>query len=288
MSTKEKEAAKVPEVIKNNAAAVPEVIKAPGDNLPADLRGSWGAAKNISTENIVIPKIFHQQQLSEIVKKEIGVVAGDFCNSIDNSILAKRDEGLSIIIFNVFMNVLVKKLNGLKWEWIRTEPVNDHNTKPPYTRDTPEGKISHSLQYNFMCLIPGRLKGLPFVLSMSSTKTAAARLLCTMIATLDLDNLPSAAFVFELKNVKEKKDNNEWYGLEVSKGRDTTEEELRKAFEWFNKTKDFTGFTVDDADEKEVEGVVVKSTNTSSSAGPRTDEDESMNAYGSKVNPPKF
>jgi hypothetical protein len=95
----------------------------------------------------------------------------------------------------------------------------------------------NSLIYNFYCLIPSKVKELPYVLSCGSSKTKAAKRLNTMLMKLAQLNMAGASFVFELTNTVEKNDQGSWFGLEVKQGRKTTTDEMAVAYKWYTKSK---------------------------------------------------
>ena len=72
-----------------------------GTPAPAvlDPNNAWGAADNIESSDLLVGKIFHQQALSKFVQ-DGKAQAGDWCDSLTGEVLAKKDVGLPVIIFN--------------------------------------------------------------------------------------------------------------------------------------------------------------------------------------------
>jgi len=212
-------------------------------NLPAEVTaGDWGVVEELETTDLLVPKIFHQQGLSQFVT-DGKAQAGDFCDSLTGEILAKREDKLEIIVFGSYKTTIVSiyderaKKYQLK-EIITHLPENAKQlAELPMEEETSEGKIRRNTYYNLYCLIPSKIAELPFVLSLGSTKTKAAKKINTMIFKLSQQKKPGAAVVFELTSVTEKNDKGTWYGIEVNQGRWTTPQELMRAHAWHVKSK---------------------------------------------------
>lgn len=228
------------EIAANNAIVSAE------NQLPAEvMSGNWGAIESMETTDLLVPKIFHQQGLSKFVDEGLAQ-AGDFCDSLTGEKLATKDKPLEIVIFGSFKTLIVSKLSEnlkgeVKTEYVETLQVTPENAKTiaelPFIEERQDGKYKNALFYNFYCLIPGHMDELPYVLSLGSTKTAAARKINTMIFKLSQLKKNGASIVFNLKSVQEENDKGKWYNLEVSQGRNTTPEELLKAYAWYMKSK---------------------------------------------------
>jgi hypothetical protein len=217
------------------------------DNAPVAVSaeaaaGNWGVIEDLETTDLLVPKIYHQQGLSKFVS-DGKAKAGDFCDSLTGEVLGKREDPLEVIVFGSYKSMVVKKYdlmsNSFKLHEVIT--ITPENAKAmaemPPTEETDEGKFQRSLQYNLYCLLPSRITELPFVLSLGSTKTKAARKINTMIFKLSQLKRPGASVVFELSSVQEKNEKGSWYGLEVNQGRDSTPEELMRAYAWHQKSK---------------------------------------------------
>jgi len=225
------------------------------ENLPAELQGGWGVVEDLETTDLLVPKIFQQQAMSKFVA-DGAARAGDFADSLTGEILAKKDDVLEVIIFGSYKTLLISKegLNG-KFDYVETLTVTPQNAKEvaslPMLEERKDGRYKNSLYYNFYCLLPSKIEELPFVLSLGSTKTKAARKLNTMIYKLAQLRKPGAAVVFNLKSVAEKNDQGSWFGLDISQGRDTTQQELLRAHAWYVKSKS-QKFTVVEEENSEI------------------------------------
>lgn len=208
------------------------------ENLPADINnGNWGAIESLETTDLLVPKIFHMQALSQFVM-DGKANAGDFVDSLTGEVLAKKSEKLEIIIFGSYKTMVRSKKNLQdKFEYLETITITPENAREWASAPFVDGDYKNSLQYNLYCLLPNKMNELPYVLSLGSTKTKTARKINTMIYKLAQINKPGAAIVFELTSVVEKNDSGQWFGLDATQGRFTTAEELIKAHAWHVKSK---------------------------------------------------
>ena len=214
-----------------------------GANLPAEVLSSdWGAIEGLETTDLLVPKIFHQQGLSQFVKDGTAR-PGDFCDSLTGQILAKKESKLEIIVFGSFKTMVISRMDpkSLKFFYEKTIPITPENAKEmaakQFVEETSDGTFKNNLTYNLYCLIPSLAKELPYVLSLGSTKTKVAKKINTIMYKLSQIKRPGASVVFELTSVEDSNDQGDWFNLEVAQGRDSTAEELASAHEWYMKSK---------------------------------------------------
>ena len=202
----------------------------------------WGATEEMDSTDLLIPKIYHQQAMSKLVA-DGQAKPGDFCDSLTGQVLAKKEDTLQVIIFGAFKTMVISKHDTMSNRWkldevVRIDRTNAANyANVPFEEETPDGRYKNSLFYNYYCLIPGKASELPYIMSLGSTKTKVARKLNTMLAKLQQTGKPSAAVVFEMRSVPEKNDRGQWFGLEVTQGRDATKEEIQAAHTWYLKSR---------------------------------------------------
>lgn len=208
------------------------------ENLPSDvLSANWGVIESLETTDLVVPKIYHMQSISDLVVKK-QAEAGDFVDNLTNKILVSSANKLEVIIFGSFKTMIRSKRNLKdKFDYLETITITPENAREWASAPFIDGDFKNTLQYNFYCLLPNKINEVPYVLSLGSTKTKTARKINTMIFKLAQIGKPGAAIVFELTNVAEKNDDGQWFGLEVNQGRFTTPDELLKAHAWHVKSK---------------------------------------------------
>lgn len=228
---------------KNSKVEVAEVPAiAQEAELPAMLEPNWGI-EDIETTDLLVPKIFHQQAMSKFVADGVAR-PGDFCDNLTGETLCKKEETLEVIIFGAFKTLVVSKFDNTKnrFEYVETQTVTPQNAREiaslPFTEERVDGRYKNSLYYNFYCLMPSKIEQLPFVMSMGSTKTQAAKKINNMRYNLTtVLKKPPVANVFELKSVQEENDQGKWFGLEVKLGRESTQQEMLRAYAWHVKSK---------------------------------------------------
>lgn len=213
------------------------------ESLPAEVTDSaWGAIEGMETSDLLVPKIFHQQALSKFVK-DGDARPGDFCDSITGTVLAPRDGKLEVIVFASYKTMVISKLNDRTGKYLfdRIVTIGPENAREwadrPFTEEINGESFKNNLTFNYFVLIPSLIKELPYVLSLGSTKTKAAKKLNTMLYKLNTLRRPGASVVFELSSVEESNDSGSWYGLEVNQGRAATPDELLRAHAWYMKSK---------------------------------------------------
>lgn len=257
---KKKPAVKNPEAIQPTAETVEEKTGTPpppvkrDENLPA-MSGAWGASETNDQNDILVSKLHLQQAISKLVDKG-AAQAGDWCDSVTEEVVCKKGDPLSVIVIHSYKNLLVFKLNKAtnKFDWLRTEKLTAENANKEWEESIDGETYRNQIQYNYFCLLPGRLDELPFVLSMRSTNVKAAKKLNTFFAKLSRLGKPSAAYVFELHGVKVQNDFGTWIGFEPKQGRATTEEEIKTAFEWYQIIKAQSVTVAEDRGESEPSG----------------------------------
>lgn len=219
-----------PAIKPDNAPAIPEDVAA----------SNWGAIETMETTDLLVPKIYHQQAMSKFVA-DGNARPGDFCDSLTGAILAKKEDKLSVIIFGAFKTMVISKQQNGQFVLDKIVTILPENAREfaskPLTEEIAGVTYKNNLQYNFYCLIAGKEAELPYVLSLGSTKTKAAKKLNTMLYKLSALKRPGASVVFDLSSTTEKNDKGSWAGLEITQGRDATQAELLRAHAWYLKSK---------------------------------------------------
>lgn len=222
------------------AEAKDKALIAKSINPPSISTENWGASEQVDAGDILIPKIFHQQAMSKLVA-EGKARPGDFCDSLTGEVIGKKEEALEVIIFGSFKTMIISRFDprSQKFELENVVRITPHNATQyaakPFQSEDEQGVLwRYNMQYNYYCLLPSNLTGLPYVLSLSSTKTKVAKRINTFFFKL---RKPSASVVIELLSVAEKNDRGAWFGLDVAQGRDTTEVEFATARDWYLKSQ---------------------------------------------------
>lgn len=227
------------------------VVKDDVNTLPAEaLASNWGAIEDMETTDLLVPKIFHQQAMSKFVS-EGKAQPGDFCDSLTGEVLCKKENALQIIVFGSYKTMVISKADSkgkFKLDKIITilpENAKEFASKP--LQEEIHGEIvKYNLQYNYYVLLPHKIKEMPYVLTLGSTKTKVAKKLNTMLYKLSTIKKPGASVVFALNSVAEKNDQGSWFGLEITQARNSETEELMRAHAWYLKSQSQKFVVVED------------------------------------------
>lgn len=221
-----------------------------------DIDGAWGAANDLDGSDLVVSRIYHQQALSKFVSED-KAKAGDWCDNLTGEVLAKSTEPLSLIIFHTERQwaISISKLSNNEFEFLRNEPVTPENANLPWEEETQEGTIKRQFRYNYFCLLANKVDELPYVLTLSSTKIKEAKRFNTILRKMKEKGQSSARFIFNFQSVKESKikdgKNLSWYNVAISQGERTTDEQFKKAYQWFLSAKASKIVVAEDTEEHE-------------------------------------
>lgn len=205
--------------------------------LQTEVTSRRGVVEDVSSSDILISKLYHQQALSQGVKAG-KAQPGDFIDSITNELISTSMETLELIFLALSKKIQTfETLRTGKLQWVKTENLTPENSNFDYEFEEDGKKFRRRLQYNYFVLLAKDPNQLPFVLSMSATKTGTAKKLNTIFSRLDRVNLPSFTYIIEVRNIKENKDGNDWLGLDITLGKKVTSEQYSLAVEWYDKVK---------------------------------------------------
>jgi hypothetical protein len=227
--------------VKEAQAAAPAVVQHAAPPMVPESSG-WGAIEDIDAGDLLVPKIYHQQAISKFVEAG-NARPGDFCDSFTGNVLAAKDSKLEVIVFGSFKTMVISRLDPRTQKFLldRIVQITPQNAaefaRKPFVEEFNGESFKNSLTYNFYCLVPSLINELPFVLSLSGTKTKVAKKLNTMLVKLNQQSKPGASVVFELRSIQEKNDSGSWFGIEVTQGRNSTPEELKIAYNWYLKSR---------------------------------------------------
>jgi hypothetical protein len=224
------------------------------NSLPSQDVKAWGAAESLDQSDLLVSKLFHQQSNSKFTESGLAR-PGDWCDSVTGEVLCKKDQVLELIIFSSYKLLQTFQFDVVKekYFWLKSEPLTAENCIFDYYYEENGQKFKKQLVYNYFCLTLSKIEDLPFVLTLTSTKTKAAKKLNTMFTKLARHGKPSAAFVVNVTSVKEQNDQGTWFGVELSLGRETTAEELDTARDWYEKIQRSNVIVADEQDQTQTE-----------------------------------
>ena len=209
---------------------------------------AWGCAEDITLQDLVIPRLLLQQQMSPLVVDE-KAKAGDWVETLEKRKLAGAKDKLEVVMFHVKRShgIFLNK-NGQN-RHIRTEPIDP---AAPYEEETAEGTIQRSVQWDFYCLpVKGIDEEIPMVLRLRRSSSDVAKRLMSAFAKAAKAGKSSANYVIELTHTKEKQrdGNGTFMKPDFVVGRATTKDELAAAYGWYQTVTAGKGVMVQEEEE---------------------------------------
>jgi hypothetical protein len=209
-----------------------EVTTRPTNAAQTYEEGSWGS-EDVSSEDILVPKIMLMQPMSEFVTDGLAKI-GEFRDSLNKERMLGNDKKpVELLVFGTFKTLLEFK-DG---EYLSTKRWSPEVADLPMEEVTADGAVvTRDKVLNFYCLIADDIKGgeaFPFVLSCRRTSFMAGKKINTHLTKLKMFKKSSAAKVFALTSRKETNDKGTFFVVDVDVLRDSTTEELNAAFEWY-------------------------------------------------------
>lgn len=229
--------------------------------------GAWGH-KEVSSNDMVVPKILPMQGLSEKVAEGLAAM-GEFRNSLTNELIGKiGTDPFDVIPFHCteVFDVYERQQDG-QFKYKTSTPIlknpsaHGYNDNAPW-QDVVDGmEIKRVRKYNFFVLLPKEIEegtAMPYVLSFKSTSVKEGKKLFTLMYVRSRAmNLSPAAFKIRIDGIREKNDKGIFIVPNISQGPRTSVAEVTAAKQWF----DLVGkasVKVDESDEVEAQAATVE------------------------------
>ena len=213
-----------------------QMQEAPKAKMPAlttEAMAEWGSSAEVTAKDIVIPKIWTMQGLSDLVT-EGKAKLGEYVNSVTGEILGDyKTGGLEFIPFHM-KKVWYVFEDG---EFKESVPITSQNEDLPFEEDNGITKITRSKVFQFYVLLTSELEAgaaIPYVLQFTRTSLQAGKVLATqMYMQNKMAGLPPAGMAFKLAGILEKNDKGSFIVNKVQKSRQANYNELEIAYSWF-------------------------------------------------------
>lgn len=211
--------------------------------LPTDpsQMGALGA-ENLSSSDMLIPKILICQGTSELVQKE-KALPGDIARSTDGEILATRKDKKPlnfVVVSSNTTSILEQMPDGKKqFEFVKVEQY-----RPEAALEFVENGVKYRRKksMNFFVLLEKDLKegiALPHVLSFQMTAMRFGQALATNLQMSAMAKKPVWEKMYSLSVDMKSNDDNSWYVPVTAKAGFATPLEMQKtAYEWYTTLKD--------------------------------------------------
>lgn len=223
--------------------------KESGAVVTEEMMGAWGTPQ-VSSQDIIIPKILCMQGLSQLVSDEKAKM-GDLVDNMTNEVIGNcKDKPIEFIPFHMEKILIVSKKVGNDFEFERIEAVTPENENKPYEEQVGGELFKNEFAMNFYVLRPED-KSIPYIISFKGSSRKAGKILSTQmfVRNAAAGKIPPA-YVMQLSGTKTKNDKGTFYVLETKSVRESSQEEIQSAFQWY-KTVNAGGVKVHE-DTKEV------------------------------------
>lgn len=201
-------------------------------NVPAMTQADWGTPQ-VSSQDIVIPKILCMQGLSELVADDKAKM-GDFVDNMTSEVIGNyKDKPVEFIPFHMEKIMIISKKVGADFQFDSIVPVTAENENAPYEEEIGGETFKNEQAMNFYVLLPEDMS-LPYIISFKGTSRKSGKILATQmyVRNAAAGKIPPA-YVMELSGRKDKNDKGQFIVLETKPSRLSTNEEVASAFQWY-------------------------------------------------------
>lgn len=178
----------------------------------------------IFSNDILIPKVWLAQQMSELVKQQ-QAISGQFVDSQTSEILAEVGQELKFVVLKTFKRwhtfKLVRTANKVKKEFVSSEIMTLKNAGLPYEEFIDgEEIIRRQVISSYILLERDAVKGInkPYIIDFASSSKLGGRKMVSDIKTLNSNGLPSFVGFFRMIGVEEQFDEGSAFVKSVSFG----------------------------------------------------------------------
>lgn len=191
--------------------------------------GMFGTDEGDNTD-ILIPKVLLMQGQSQMVM-DGDASFGEYRHSLTKEKLGDVKTPLKILPFYMYKQWLVSKKNGERWEFHSIEQ-HQKGVIHEYTEQINGEWYKFEETLCFYCMLKDI--PLPVVVAFKSTSKKAGKNMYTQMYVINksIKKLPFS-YWFDLKSVKESKNNNTFAVMDVVKGAEATAEEVENCKTWW-------------------------------------------------------
>lgn len=197
----------------------------------------WGQSE-ISSKDIIIPKILAMQGLSDFVS-EGKAKLGDLVDSISGEVLGSIEKPVEFVPFHMEKVWIIsrKKKGETKFEFEKYEAVTAENLGYPFEAKDGEDDVKYEYTLQFYCLLPTDTS-MPYVISFKSTSLRSGKVLSTQMYVRNrAAGLTPPSYTMLLGGKKEKNDKGTFIVMDTKvKGRTSPELET-ECLNWFKVIK---------------------------------------------------
>lgn len=198
--------------------------------VAADAFGSG----DLSSEDIVIPKILVMQGLSKLVT-DGAAKFGDFVENMSSEVIGHiTDKPLEFIPFHRERLWIVSKKKGSRFEFDHIEPCNSINENKKWYDTDGKDEIKNEKAFNYYCILPSD-PSIPYVIQFKSTSLKSGKELATqMYVKNKADGLLPPSKKMELWGDKVSNDKGTFAVLKWRLVGETSDDEIQNCLQWYN------------------------------------------------------
>ena len=214
-----------------------EVTKVESKELAEVGLDAWGQEEvEVSSNDLVIPKLWLMQPLSEMVAEKELAKAGEIVDSLSEEVIGGPDKPVKIVPFKVEKLWYTIKDNGDKGELVSIDAVTKENEGLEREYELDGDKYKRMFTYKFFCVKEG--SSLPFIIIFKSTSIRAGKQMFTeMYIKNRMAGKSPAAKYMEISSEKKKNEKGTFFVFTVKAGDDAPVELQTMALDWFKTLK---------------------------------------------------
>ncbi len=211
------------------------VTKLETNTLPTALQGGWGT-ENVEAKDILIPRIFLAQKMSEVVDKN-DVKAGQFYKSTDKSVIGGLKINLDILILSFFKTWTIEVKKNEKFEFETVKPYFPSEASLEWEFEENGVSKRRNETYNFYVIPTSEIeKGevMPALLSFRRTQASCAKAILTYMKLMQNYRTPACTYVIELTSEIKENDFGSFHVPMMKQGRKATVDEMTVCKQWYD------------------------------------------------------
>ena len=199
---------------------------------------AFGKSQNFTSQDIVIPKVYAAQHMSEVVKNKVASY-GEFVETLNNTVLGDLTKPFEVVPFYVQkkwyeFDIQTNKAGARKREYKQMLLIDHTNDNLPYTSE--DGLIERDRVVDVYCVLPEEVKAgndFPYVVSFRRTSLKAGNKVITQILRNEAVQKPPCAMIMEISGKDTSNDDGNFVVLDTKATRPASLEEMQAALKWY-------------------------------------------------------
>lgn len=208
-----------------------EIAKVETKELAHNLE-PWGAMEVLQDSSaLLIPTATVMQKMSKMVEEDATVRPGDLRDSLDRSLLAKEGDLWEVLIIAIRAEWRVYTEAGKRVGRL-TQPLNADTADLRWEFEHEGEMLKRKATYVYTVLPVSNIEATAYEFALQSSSVRTAKSLNTTLAKWARLNKHPASFVIGFSTVKTSNDSGTFWVVNFAVGREATDAEQAKAYEW--------------------------------------------------------